>query len=262
MKSSLLKIAAFSAILVMVAIVNVADETPGNGAVLFADNFENNISKAWLTVRKVKVVEENGNHFARMEANDALLNAPPAKINTPGSCKPEDIARWTNYELSFRFRVGNPKAPEGNKNSGSILAVSWNIAPSKENPYESRGFFFCNWLPNQTWFGNGPFISWYGKNEKFTDKCLKYGIFEFSAKRPQVTADWQTVKIRQQDGGSKIFFNDQLVFDGNDLRADAGGFALKTSLSKSYNPEYIDIDDIKVVKLETTVNPPTKEAKQ
>lgn len=261
MKSAYLKIAVYTVMLGFAMIVKAADETPGNSAVLFADNFENNISKAWLTVRKVKVVEENGNHFARMEANDALLNAPPAKINTPGSCKPEDIARWTNYELSFRFRAGNPKAPAGNMHSGNILAVFWNISPSKENPGESRGFYLCNWLPNQTWFGNGPFISWYGKSEKLTDKCLKYGIFEFSAKRPQVTADWQTVKIRQQDGGSKIFFNDQLVFDGADIRADAGGFALKTSLSKSYNPEYIDIDDIKVVKLETTDNPSTSEVK-
>jgi hypothetical protein len=217
--------------------------------VLFSDDFENGISKQWKLVRNVKVIEENGNHFARMEVNDALLNAPPAKINTPDSYKSEDISRWTNYELSFRFRVGNPKAPEGNAHSGNVLTISWNIAPSKENLYESRGFSVCNWLPNQTWFGNGPYINWYGKNEKFGDKCLKYGIFEFSAKRPEVTADWQTLKIRQQDGNSKIFFNDQLVFDGADMRADAGGFALKTTLSKNYNPKYVDIDDVKAVNL-------------
>ena len=229
--------------------LNASDVTPANFAILFSDDFENGISKEWVLVRNVKVIEENGNHFARMETNEAILNAPPAKINTPDSYKPEDIARWTNYELSFRFRVGNPKAPEGTAHSGNVLSVNWNIAPSKENLYESRGFSLCNWLSNQTWFGNGPFICWYGKNEKFGDKCLKFGIFEFSAKRPEVTSEWQTVKIRQQDGNSKIFFNDQLVFDGDDMRADAGGFALKTSLSKNYDPKYIDLDDVKAVKL-------------
>jgi hypothetical protein len=248
-----LKLLSLMALLTVIpgfaTLVTAADVAPANFAILFDDDFENGISKQWKLVRNVKVIEENGNRFARMEVNDALLNAPPAKINAPDSYKPEEIARWTNYELSFRLRVGDPKAPEGNAHSGNILTISWNIAPSKENLYESRGFSLCNWLPNQTWFGNGPYINWYGKNEKFGDKCLKYGIFEFSAKRPEVTADWQTLKIRQQDGNSKIFFNDQLVFDGADMRADAGGFALKTSLSKNYNPKYVDIDDVKAIKL-------------
>ena len=261
--NNLLAILLITSVALTGSILRAAESPATPNDILFADDFENGISSSWLKTDLVQVVAEEAdqktNHFARMADNQALLNSPPAKLAVPGSCTPNDLKRWTDYELSFRVRVGNPTAPAGQTHSGSMLQLFWNISPSADNKYESRQFYLVNWLPTQTWFGNGPLIPWFGKNGPFEGSPIKKGIFSFSAQRPKVTGDWQKMRIRQQAGRSQIYFNDELVFDGKDTRAEAGGFALRAIWKKeTYDPKYVDIDDIKAIRL-TDDTPAEKE---
>jgi hypothetical protein len=250
LKKSPLAVLAFAVVVASGELLPAAPGAPATNDVLFADDFEHGLSGDWLQAKKVDVVAEGNNHFARMTEDRALLNSPPTRPNVPKSVPPDELARWASYEWSFRFRVGNPAAPDGQSRGGPILQVTWNISPSVENKYECRMFYLTNWLPTQTWFGNGPMIPWYGKNVPFDGTPIKKGIFQFSAPRPKVTGDWQGVRIRQQAGRSQIFFNDELVFDGSDMRAEAGGFALMANWEKDrYDPQHVDIDDVKAVRL-------------
>jgi len=220
--------------------------------VMFADDFEQGFSNGW-TQRDagIDLVEEDGNTFARFTRNRQTLSSPPAIWGSPDSYADDQLDEWESYDLSFRFRVVTADEPALPQRGASLLRLMWAVAPVAENPAEGRQLYLQARLADMTFFGSGPRIPWYGKNERMAEEPTRTGIFETNTERPELDARWHTIRIEHRGETSRFFFDDELMHAGRDKRATAGGFAMRTE----WNPDRlevkrVDIDDVLAVKVE------------
>jgi len=223
-----------------------------NGQVMFADDFEDGFDDAWTQRGPgIEVVEEDGNAFARFTQNRQMLSSPPAIWGSPDSYTDDQLDEWESYDLSFRFRVVTANEPASLERDASLLRLMWAVAPVAENPAEGRQLYLQARLADMTFFGSGPRIPWYGKNERMAEEPTRTGIFETNTERPELDARWHTIRIEHRGETSRFFFDDELMHAGRDKRATAGGFAMRTE----WNPDrlevkHVDIDDVLAVKVE------------
>lgn len=260
---------AFALLLLAIALILQAAETA-----LLADDFEKDFNPSWLKVADgIKIVPENpakpdGNHVARFTQSGLTLVGPPvAPLDWAAArAKQGDFARWKDYQLSFRFRLGQVPVPLYAglnylqydylwQKHISLFVVAWRVNPHQDNPTESQDMHFVGSHRGDqlSWYLQGPRIHWYGETQH--DRFGETYWFEKGAEQPQplekqlVDTAWHTFTVRVKGDETVITFDGKPYFKGNDDHILQGGIAITTTWGEC-TPGYLDIDDILVEPVE------------
>jgi len=232
---------------------------------LLADDFENGISDGWLEVSDgVEVVaiqaESGTNHVLRMTRPGMELHSPPvtAAMARNGEVAAQDYEPWDDYRLSFRFRiVGLEYDVSVNRNTSLLLRLDWRIRPAADNPNERATARFQT-LRGGGWRMDSPMIIWYGTGESFETIHLKHQRNIFHA--PPAEGAWHTMVVTCRGDRTTIVADDQLIFDGADVRVLKGGFSITSGGNDLIRYEAMEIDDVLVTPVDPTAPMETADA--
>jgi|GEM_PF-1588858 len=219
--------------------------------VLIEDDFENGFNPGWAQRSPgVTIVEDEtapGNHVARItKPRDGFKTIPLNPAQTESHA--DELEKWRDYELSFRFRIGSTELdPTINRRHHTLLHVAVNTKPEPDNPYEQRGLLIQALRSgSRAWQLRDPRVSWYKKAERF-EKVL------FRAPRswqPPVDTAWHRIRVISRDQLCVVYFDDDELFRAEDSRATYGGVVITAPWDPAIiDPKFVDIDDIRVVKL-------------
>lgn len=219
--------------------------------VLFEDDFENGFNPAWARVGSaIEIVEDQsnpGNHVARFTETQQRLLSIPADLAQAEEFA-EDLERWKNYEFSFRFRFGSLESdPAIYKTHTNLLSVFFNSNPNPDNTQEKRLLSVQMWrhgVRANAWRVTQPAVAWYGERQR-----LESILHEQKFEQPSDT-EWHTMRIISDGPLTTVYFDDQEIYRGRDDRATYGGVGIVSWWNDDVlHPGWLEIDDVKVVKL-------------
>jgi hypothetical protein len=216
---------------------------------LFSEDFEQGISSSWLEVSpEIQVVADPSAPTNKVAAlppgSKAALHGPPVKAGDWKSAaeKSDAMKEWSDYELSFRFRVEKIEdRPEVQGNSTSLLRIGSRIHPQEDNVHEQRVFYIGAWRPKMTWRINGPRIPWFGTHEAMKDA--------HNIHAGPVDPAWHEVRVVHVGDRTQIYFDGKLEYSGDDERVPRGGFCLQGWPDERTDFGTVYLDDIRVKKI-------------
>lgn len=220
------------------------------GEVLLEDNFETAFSPKWAVVsNEIEIVAdetEPGNHVARFTDTNQRLVSIPKNLQQAEELS-EEVAQWENYEVRFRFRLGQIELdPTHPKTHSTLFGVLFNVSPNEDNPAEKRLFYVqLHRHGDRVWRVSNPRIPWYGSQQDLENVLHRKTRWDVPS-----DTEWHTLRIRSEGPLSTIYFDDEEIHRGEDSRATFGGIEILSWWDEeTISPGWIDIDDVKVSKL-------------